>query len=284
MTIAFKELSGSPTERYGANGITAHRKVICAWNDRQNLVTELLGDGYEFGGVLRAEYPDNSGLVAMDVNIQPFHPRPAEQGAFTQIDQEINTYTATGQFAQVDIDYELLVDSLYGGGQQRPDMPKPEGDTFLTYQMNHTGEFDKISGATMYWQDQTTGGLGDALAEDPGVIGSLRVAISEHNLTWHRVVYPPWNAISQIKGCVNHAPFCGYPAETVLFEGSTHRMTFTTFNGAGQTLWAHEMTYIFKEKTHVNFRPFYETKTQESKLVYGWNHIYRTRPPGNTAL
>jgi len=277
MTVAFKELSGSPTERYGANGIRAHRKVICAWNDRQNLVIELLGDGYEFGGVLRAEYPDNSGLVAMDVSIEPFHPKPDEQGEFTAIDQEINAYTATGQFAQVDIDYELLVDNLYGGGFQRPDIPTPQENTFLTYNMNLGGEFLKISGATMYWE-AAAGGVGDPISEHPDVTPSLQISTSEHHLTWHRAIYPPWTAISQIKGCVNQYPFCGYPAETVLFEGSTHRMTFTTFNGAGQTLWAHEMTYMFKEKTHVNFRPFYDPTSEESKQIMGWNHVYRSKP------
>jgi len=277
MTIAFKELWGSPQERYGANGITAHRRVICAWNDRLALVTELLGDGYEFGGVLRAPYPENSGLVAMDVNIQPFHPRPAEQGAFTDIENEINEYTATGQFAQVDIDYELLVDSLYGGGQQRPDMPTPEPDTILTYQMNLSGEFLKISGATMYWE-AAGGGVGDAITEHPDVTDKLQISTSEHRLTWHRAVYPPWYAISQIKGCINRYPFCGYAAETVLFEGSTHDMEFTTFNGAGQTLWAHRMTYLFKEKTHTNFRPIYNPQTEESKQIMGWNHVYRSRP------
>lgn len=281
MTIAFKELSGSPTERYGANGIRAHRKVLCAWNDRQNLVIELLGDGYEFGGVLRAEYPDNSGLVAMDVSIEPFHPKPDEQGEFTAIDQEINAYTATGQFAQVDIDYELLVDNLYGGGLQRPDMPTPQENTFLTYDMNLSTDIMDISNATMYWEAEG-GGLGDAVTERPDVLPGLRIPVSEHRLTWHRVIYPPWTAISEIRGCVNATTFCGYPAETVLFEGSTHRMTFTTFNGAGQTLWAHEMTYLFREKTHVNYRPIRDPLTDESKQIMGWNHAFRTKPVVNS--
>lgn len=275
MTVVFHELAGSPTETYGSEGIRAQRHVLCAWEDRHDLLVELLGDGYEFGGNTRAEYPDHPGVLAMQVHIEAFHPSPDEQGEFTDIATEVNTYTGTTQFALLTIDYELLVDDIYNSGRTslRPDLPSCEPNTFLTYRMGVGGEFLRISGATLSWAN------GDPITEHPDLLPTLKIGVTEHNLTWHRVVYPPWNAIRSLAGCVNADVFMGAAPESLLFEGATHELEFTTVTGLGESLYAHRMSYVFKERRHVNLLTIFNPQDHGSNTqVAGWNHVWRSKP------
>jgi len=57
MTVAFKELAGSPVEYYTPEGFRAERRLLCAWDDRHAVVEQLVGNGYPFGGQSQAAYP-----------------------------------------------------------------------------------------------------------------------------------------------------------------------------------------------------------------------------------
>ncbi len=114
MTIAFKELAGSPIESYGPDGVQAERRLLCAWDERRLLVQQLLGDGYEFGGSSRATYPGTDNVVAMRARVEAFGDDVVKQ-SLTQLTEGLNAYHG---FAKVTISYELLVPS------DRADLPR----------------------------------------------------------------------------------------------------------------------------------------------------------------
>ena len=71
MTICFREFAGSPVETCGPGGMKAVRTLLCAWDDREEVIEALLGDGYEFGGSSRAGYPGKPDVVAMRARCEP---------------------------------------------------------------------------------------------------------------------------------------------------------------------------------------------------------------------
>ena len=71
MSIAYKELTGSPVEQYGADGMTATRQFICAWDDRDSFVQDILGEGYQSGVSNPVRYPGTADIVAIKVKVEP---------------------------------------------------------------------------------------------------------------------------------------------------------------------------------------------------------------------
>ena len=72
MTVPFKELDGSPVETFGPDGPKAQRRILVAWEDRQAMIAELLGDGYQVGAAPPAGYPLCPSALAMEIRSQPW--------------------------------------------------------------------------------------------------------------------------------------------------------------------------------------------------------------------
>jgi hypothetical protein len=104
MTVAFKELAGSPIEKFSSIGMQAQRVLVCAWNDRRALVEELLGEGYEYGATNPACYPGVALVVVTNVRVEPFGEDMLKQ-TLTSLTEGLNAYTG---FAKVMIDYKLM--------------------------------------------------------------------------------------------------------------------------------------------------------------------------------
>jgi hypothetical protein len=102
MTTAFKELPGSPKESYDSNGMKAQRLLICAWNDRNALVAEILGPGYQTGSLSPISYPGVSTALAAQVAVEPFMDDMTKQ-TLTSLTEGLNAYQG---FAKVTIKYE----------------------------------------------------------------------------------------------------------------------------------------------------------------------------------
>jgi hypothetical protein len=102
MTVAFKELTGSPKENYGPNGMTAERHLICAWQDRNSFVEEILGEGCQFGISNPVSYPGASGVLAAQVAVEPLTDDMVKQN-LASLTEGLNAYQG---FAKVTIKYE----------------------------------------------------------------------------------------------------------------------------------------------------------------------------------
>jgi len=254
MTIAFKELAGSPVETYGPEGMKAERRILVAWENRHGMVAELLGDGYEFGGLQQAPYPNRPFVVAMRVRLEPWPKCPDEQGAFADIASELNSYS--GKYTQVVVNYELL-----DANNSRPDLPQPEDGTFLTYRMDFGGEYVELPVHSMAWD------CDGSIPVPPEAVSTVRVPITEHHVTWHRVVNPPWQAIRNCIGTVNDALFMGAAAETVLFDGATAEKQFIGIDELEKPEFGWRIAYVFREKA-----------IKYGGGTLGWNHAYRSLP------
>jgi len=257
MTIAFQELAGSPHETFTPDGLRAERRLVVAWEDRHALVAQLLGEGYEFGGGQPAAYPERSGVVAVQVAVEPWPAAPDEQGPFSDVTTDLNRYQ--GKFAQLTVVYELL-DAVLARG----DLPAPVQGTFLTYRMEFGGEYVRVPGHGLRWESDA------ALPVPPEAVPTLRVPVVEHLVTWHRVPAPPWAAIRALTGTVNATAFLGAAAETVLFDGATAVKQFLGISAQQQPQFGWRLTYVFRERA-----------IKAGGGVCGWNHRYRSLPAGN---
>jgi hypothetical protein len=256
----FKELAGSPVETYDPEGMTAQRRLLCAYEDRHAVLVALLGDGYEFGGHAQSPYPGRSGVLAMRVRVEPFEKRPDDQGQFDDLTADLNRYS--GQFVEVAVDYELVAAE---SGDPLP--PKPPPGTTMTYAMDFGGEYLALPSHALRWQSDATTPV------PPGAVPTLRIPISEHHVTWHRVVNPPWEAIRASLGAVNAGEFLGTAPETLLFDGAKADRVFAGLDELRQPQYAWRILYVFREKTIKAMRGL------EAEAVYGWNHAYRAVPP-----
>lgn len=257
MTVAFKELAGSPIETYGPDGLEAQRTLLCAWDDRELVVEQLLGDGYEYGGRSRAQYPDKPDVVAMRARCEPFSDDVAPQ-VLNELTEGLNRYRG---FAKVTVSYELLVPS------DRKDLPTIEPGTFLTYRQQPGGETMVLPGHALSW----AGAAG--VPVPPEAVPALRVPLVEHHFTWHRVVSPPWEAIRNCMGTVNDAAFLRAAAGTVLFAGPTAEREFIRIDDLANPTLGWRIGYLFREKA---------VKTAGGGVA-GWNHAYRSLPADDPA-
>jgi len=252
MTVSFREFAGSPVETCGPEGMEAQRVLLCAWNDRHALVEQLLGDGYEFGGGSRAQYPGRPDVVAMRTRCEPFTDDLVPQ-VLDKLTEGLNRYHG---FAKVTVDYELLVAS------QRSDAAAVQDGTFLAYKQSCDYEQLTMPEDSLAWQDKPG-------TEVPAeAVPQIRVPIVEHHFTWHRVVNPPWQAVRNCIGTVNAAAFLGAGAGTVLFDGAAARPEFLRMDNLARAELAWRIEYLFREKA---------VKTGDGDIV-GWNHAYRPLP------
>ena len=257
MTVPFKELAGSPVETFSPDGLKAQRRILVAWEDRYRMLTELLGDGDEFGGLSPAGYPECPAVVVMQARLEPWPPCPDDQGAFDDIASQLNSYS--GKYVQVVVDYDLL-----DAGSSRRDLPRAPNGTFLTYRMDFGGEYVRLPGETMHWSSDAS------IPVPPDAAATIRVPVIEHHVTWHRVVSPPWAAIRSCTGALNDAAFLGASPETVLFDGAIADKRFIRLGALKQPEFGWRITYVFREKAiHVG------------ENTYGWNHRHRALPQDN---
>ena len=251
MSVTFKELAGSPVEIHQSGATTAQRQLLCAWEDRQALVAELLG------AENRAPFPGCPGLVAVRVRVEPFEAKPDHQGAFDAIDTHLNCYT--GQFALLAADYELL--AVPPGAA----LPSVEPGTLLRYRVESSGYQHNFPVHSLHWQSDSQ------IPVPSNTAASVFVPILDHYLEWHGVTDPPWNAIRANSGCVNAEGFLGAAAETLLLEGVRVEPEFLLPDDgpAQQSSW--KITYLLKEKT----------VKDSSGTIRGWNDTYRSLPTNN---
>jgi hypothetical protein len=259
MTIPFKELAGSPIESYQPEGMRAERRLLCAYEDRYRLAAALLGSNGL--GAPAVYYPAHPALVPTRIQVEPFEKRPDDRGTFDDLTSDLNSYS--GQFVELVVQYEM-----FGIDGKRPKLPDCEPGTILTYRMDFGGEYVLLPGHALQWQADST------LPVPPEAVPTLRVPITEHHVTWHRVVNPPWDAIRQCVGAVNAGDFAGAAAETVLFDGARADRQFTGLDDLMQPEFGWRITYIFREKT---IKVLDENQAQ---LTYGWNHSYRPEASG----
>ena len=251
MTILFKELAGSPVETYGPEGMKAQRQLLSAFEDRYAVVAALMGGG--------AAYPGQPSVIAMRVRVEPFEKRPDNRGAFDDLTADLNSYS--GQFVAVTVQYETF-------GESDSRFPSPQNGIFMTYHMDLAGEYMAIPDRRLQWQSDS------AVPVPPGTMPTLRIPITEHQVTWHRVNDPPWDTIRDCIGAVNSVALMGAAPETLLFDGAKADRQFKGLDDLQQPQFGWRITYTFREKSIKTL------DENQQDVTYGWNHAYCTESSG----
>lgn len=255
MSVAFQELGGSPSEQYSLDGFTARRQFLIAWEDRDAFATEALGLTAEHGSTTWANYPGKPSVFAVHVRYEPLDRDSLEFQSIAGLTDGFNSYS--GSFAKAVVDYKTVT------SQDRTDGPDNEAGTQLTYRMLFAADEQEIPPGGWHWIDDPTG----TLPADFSLI--KRIPVTEHHLTWHQVVNPPWDVINHVQGKVNQSEFLGCEPATLLFEGAEANKLFRGGFEEGASEFCWQIRYVFRQRA-----------IKHGGQIYGWNHFFRDDPVG----
>jgi hypothetical protein len=259
MSVPFKELGGSPQEEYGLEGFRAQRQFLIAWEDRDAFAAEVLGIVAQHGANAWIHYPGKATAFAVRVHYEPFDPDNPDFKALTELAEGLNSYTSS--FAKATVQYQTL------SPQDREDGPANEAGTYLSYRMQFAAEAQELLPGGWTWEDQPT-------LPAPADLALVKaVPVTDHRLTWHQVVFPPWDAIRSLQGKVNSTAFLGCPAGTVLFLGAEANKLYRSGWAEGASEFCWQIEYVFRERA-----------LKQGGQVLGWNHFWRPDPAGWAVL
>jgi hypothetical protein len=255
MSVPFKELGGSPTEQYGLDGFRSRRAFLIAWEDRDAFAAEVMGRAGQHGASVPVHYPGKDSVFAVRLRYEPFDPDNPDCKALTELTDGLNSYS--GSFAKAVVEYRTIPD------RDREDGPGNEPGTHLTYRMRFAAECQPIPARGWTYS-------GDPAVPAPDDLNHVKlIPITEHHLTWHQVINPPWAEIHALQGTVNGGEFLGCPQATLLFEGAEANKLYRAGLEIGPSEFCWQIHYVFRERS-----------VKHGGLVYGWNHFYREKPPG----
>lgn len=255
MSTLFKELAGSPSEQYAPEGFLATRTFLIAWEDRDAFAVEVLGTASVHGGGTSVHYPGKPSVAAIRLRFEPFDPDAPDVQTLGDLTVGLNSYS--GSFAKAIVEYRTIV------GRDRADGPSNERGTCLSYRMGFRSDSVLVTTEGWKWDDEPDAPL------PSGLRMSKDAPVTEHRLTWHQVIHPPWSVIHATQGKVNASEFLGCPAETLLFEGAEAGKLIRAGVDESPADFAWQIDYIFRERS-----------IKQGGNVYGWNHTYRPAPAG----
>lgn len=254
MATTFRELGGSPIEWYDARGFHARREFVIAWSDRDAFAIEILGQAAAYGSTAWTSYPGKANVFAVKLRYEPVDPSSPDLQEPFALASGLNGYGHS--LAKAVVDYETV------NPLDRPDGPTNEIGTHLSYRMVYSAEYQKIGPGGWSWVDTA--------AALPSTTELAKwIPMTEHHLTWHQVINPPWETMHLLQGTVNASAFLGCPPGTLLFEGAEGNKLFRAGFEEGVSPFCWQIHYLFRERA-----------IKHAGDTYGWNHVYRNDPPG----
>ncbi|MBN1589403.1 MAG: hypothetical protein JW888_07805, partial [Pirellulales bacterium] len=247
-------LGGSPKEQYDARGFSAQRELLVAWEDRDALAVEILGEAAQHGGSFWTTYPGKPSVFAVSIRYEPVDADQPDQQELSSLSAGLNSYHHG--LAKAIVRYETINEL------DRDDGPENETGTQISYRMQFSADLQEIGAGGWSWLDTSV-----ALPPDQPLI--KRIPVTEHHLTWYKVVNPPWETIHALQGTVNASEFLSCPAGTLLFEGADANKLYAGDFESGASPFCWEIKYLFRERS-----------VKHNGGVHGWNHFYREDPAG----
>ena len=216
---------------------------------------EVLGRASQYGPSVPVHYPNKPSVFAVRLRYEPFDPDNPDLKSLAGLTEGLNSYS--GSFAKAVVDYKTII------ARDRDDGPDNEIGTHLTYRMRFAAEYQPIPARGWTWSD-------DPSIPAPDDLHLVkRIPVTEHHLTWHQVVNPPWEQIHSLQGKVNAGEFLGCPEATMLFEGAEANKLYRAGLETGPSEFCWQIHYVFRERS-----------VKYGGQVYGWNHFYREKPAG----
>lgn len=235
--VTCQELQGSGKVTFGPDGPVGERNFQCAWADRFELASELMG-------YLRTS-PESSPSW--------FRTAPDKFVGYSGVlfCQGV-AVNGVGEMSQNSDGYPTYsiarVDATYGvpkGEEQDQDDSDPEDSVVATLDIDFHSEFITFGSYNYFWQQTGT------KCPEPIQRGKLVVVIDK---TYQQKGLPeiPEAAIISYIGKVNSATWQGCEAGTMLFVGATSRKSYTA-EGKKQ----YELTYHFKYRPAASWNKFW---------------------------
>ena len=234
---------------------------MCPWEDREEFIIDILGDGSQFSIRERTAYPGHPGAFAVDVKSIRFGKQ--QEVVLLQPEDDLASYD---DFAKLTFNYKELIDAT------REDLPEVDG--ILTYSTSGSAEMITKSGNGLLWDRN------GAAPVPEGAAGVQRIPITEHHLTWHLVLDPPWTAIQNQIGTLNDAVFLDFEAETMLFDSYSASKEFAIAADFASPALYWKLEYVFKSKRFLGQLGKYEGEEDFDRPadLIGWQHTYRGVP------
>lgn len=245
-------------------------------SELDDYVADLLGTSFAAGsGVVQGAaqtFPGKPWLILDDVGYEP-HGDEASGGidyfgnAIDDLDdfgvmQPRNGYKFTLSYSTPTFDQGTLADP---GNQDLPPLPT---DTFLTVKVDLGMDILATDKSGFEWDRPGSGGVATL-----GVRTEVAAFVPTETLTltWHRVPFPPWTYIRQLRGMLNNDTFLGHQAQSVMYLGLSGQREFQV-NGTRQ--WQIDYRFGIKEVPY--------TDPSDGLTYYaGWNEFRRKDPAAN---
>lgn len=180
------------------------------------------------------------------------------------------------EFAWLTITYSSLQVEFPNESSDSPDTP--DGTTEvpgLVHQLSSGGEVITLDDSTLYWSDGTS-------AQGTNVTASKVVTTIEHNVTWRRVLSPPWQDMRELVGKVNDDDLGPFQTGT-MFEETLLYLGFTAtpdIMSDGTRVW--EIGYRFSERRVDELcrdapggNIIADGVDGHAQEFGGWNHFYK---------
>jgi hypothetical protein len=188
------------------------------------------------------------------------------------------------EYAWLTITYSSLQVEFPNESSDSPDTP--DGTTEvpgITHQISSGGEVITLANDSLSWSDGTS-------AKGTNVTASKVVTTLEHNITWRRVLNPPWQDMRELVGKVNDDDLGPFQTGT-MFEETLLYLGFTAvpdIMSDGTRVW--EIGYRFSERRVDELTRL----TRGGAIVAdgvdghaqefgGWNHFYKQEEPEDQA-
>ena len=259
----FNECPGSPCETYGPESMQAYRRLVCRYEDRLAVVAKLLAGDASMP--LPKWYPTDPNCVSVRARVEPFDPdTPGMESGSTEnlADSE------SGQYAQVLGEYEFIYSREHSGPKliQDSDAGISGPPVWFEYRSEPSGEYIQIPWERAFWDSDHTAPI------MPNAAPTLRVPITSHVVTMHRVAAPDWATIKGLRGTVNSTTILGCLPGCLLFDayGSDPEFIGFTEDDKGKLTpkFGWKLTYFFREKTIMCLQ------ASQSETGIGWNHAF----------
>lgn len=287
MAIAVDVQAGSPYGNINAEQgtITVVGKV--AWSNLGGKLTELFPDSTAAGVGANPVDPLFGIYRCQSCEFRPMGGDGAlvnQAGTPVASTHDADFVMPLYEFAWLTITYSSLQVEFPNESSDSPDTP--DGTTEvpgLVHQLSSGGEVITLANDSLWWSDDTS-------AKGTNITASKVVTTIEHNVTWRRVLTPPWQDMRELVGKINDDDLGPFQTGT-MFEETLLYLGFTAtpdIMSDGTRVW--EIGYRFSERRVDELT----RETRGGAIVAdgvdgheqefgGWNHFYKQEEPETVA-
>lgn len=239
MAVAFEELAGSPRYSGSKDKLSATRRGLIDWAQKDNIYLELFPPAVGDKPSLPVLLQDSSTLYAANVTIEPWlgeNDVPDCAGS-----------SATYDKALVEITYETIPYEQGGGAS----------DQIITRKWTTSGNFITLPSHGLKWK------ASGRVVADPDVNAGFVVPMADLAVTLHRVTPAYFSSlranVHAMQGKINSGAFEGCPAGTLLLLGGDFTQTVSS---DGSKTWQCEVRFQ------------YRVVHEAGGTARGWNWFY----------